>query len=59
MAQVLVRRLDAKTLRALKKRAAFHNRSFQQELKTIMDGSAQESLVDQTAVACRLRKVLG
>jgi antitoxin FitA len=58
MAQVLVRKLDDKTLKALKRRAAFHHRSLQEELRTILERNAQETLVDHLAAADRIRERL-
>jgi len=39
MAQVLIRGLEGKVLRALKKRAPENRRSLQGELKTIIEGA--------------------
>ena len=58
MRQVLVRNLTTKTVKALKKRAALHRRSLQQELKAILDQKAGEALVDHVAAANRIRAML-
>jgi plasmid stability protein len=58
MAQVLVRNLDGKTVKALKRRADLHHRSLQEELRTILERNAQEPLADHLAAADRIRKRL-
>lgn len=58
MAQVLVRNLTAKTLEALKRRAKAHNRSLQQELKTILEEASRLVEVDHLAIADRIRESL-
>jgi plasmid stability protein len=42
MSQILVRNINPRTLRRLKKRAAAGGRSLQNEVKTILDRAAQE-----------------
>ncbi len=54
MAQVLVRNLDGKTVRALKGRAQRHRRSLQQELKSILQQAGREQTVDYVAAARRI-----
>lgn len=58
MAQVLVRNLTARTLEALKRRARAHNRSLQQELKTILEEASRVVEVNHLAVADRIRESL-
>lgn len=54
MAQVLVRNLSLKTIDALKRRAKAHNRSLQQELKTVLEEASRLLEVDHLAIANRI-----
>ena len=58
MAQVLIRNLDARTLEVLKRRARVHNRSLQQELRTILVEASRTPPIDYVAAARRVRERL-
>ncbi len=55
MPDILVRDLPKKTVEKLKKRAKRHNRSLQQEVRTVLDETAHSDLRDHLEVARRLR----
>ena len=55
MAQVIVRNLDDRVVAALKRKAALHNHSLEQELRDILTVSARLSTEERTAVARRIR----
>ena len=55
MAQVLVRNLDTRTLRALKRRAKQHGASLEQELRTILEEASRNTFVDAESVARRIQ----
>ena len=54
MADVLVRNLSERTLKALKRRAKLHHTSLQEELKAILDEVARTTLFDAESVARRI-----
>jgi len=58
MAQVLIRNLNEKTVKALKRRAERGRRSLQEELKGILEAAEREGMVDRVAMARRLRERL-
>ncbi len=58
MAQLLIRDLDDKVLRLLKKRAAHNKRSLQAELKSIMERAATVEAIDPQALADRIQRML-
>ncbi len=58
MAQVLVRNVDDRTMKALKRRAGYHRTSLQQELKTILEEASRSVSLDAEAVARRIRENL-
>ena len=55
MPDVLVRDVPKKTVEALKRRAKRQNRSLQQEMKTILERSAQGDLAERLEPLRRLR----
>lgn len=55
MAQVLVRNLRPEAVNRLKRKAKRHNRSLQEELKTILEAAAEVS-DDPVEVARRIRE---
>ncbi|MDA1315551.1 MAG: hypothetical protein O2968_19655 [Acidobacteria bacterium] len=56
MPDVLVRDVPKKTVEALKRRAKRKNRSLQQEVKTILEGSAEGDLAERLESLRRLRE---
>jgi plasmid stability protein len=58
MAQVLVRDLKADIVARLKARAKRHGRSFQTELKEILETASRHNAVEARAVAARIRRQL-
>ncbi len=55
MAQVIVRNLDAEVVAALKRKAALHGRSLEQELREILSSAARFDREERLAVADRIR----
>jgi plasmid stability protein len=58
MADVLIRDLDEKILKRLKRRAARNGRSLQAELKAIVERGAMVDVIDARALAARIREEL-
>lgn len=58
MGQVLVRNLDHKTILALKRRAEDHDRSLQQELKSLLEDISRYDSRTSELVARRIRTSL-
>ena len=56
MAEILVRGLDAQTIKRLKEQAARHGRSLQAEVKSILDQAAGKTLKELLAEAARIRR---
>ena len=54
MADVLVRNLSERTLKALKRRAKLHHSSLQEELKTVLDEVARTTMFDAESTARRI-----
>ena len=59
MPDILIRGLDTKTLKQLKKRAQQHGRSLQSEAKMVLENAAGKSLNEVLEVARGWRKTLG
>jgi plasmid stability protein len=59
MPNVLIRNLDDKILKRLKKRAARDGRSLQAELKAILERAAMADVIDARGLAARIREQLG
>jgi plasmid stability protein len=59
MADILIRGLDAKTVRRLKAKAARSGRSLQGEAKQILEHAAGYSISEALSVARQWRKKLG
>jgi plasmid stability protein len=59
MADILIRGLDAKTIKGLKSRARRNGRSLQGEAKLILERSAQYSVAEALSAAKRVRRSLG
>ena len=55
MAQVLVRNLDDRIVTGLKRKAALHGHSLEQELRDILAASARWSADERVAVTRRIR----
>lgn len=55
MAQVIVRNLDAEVVAALKRKAALHGRSLEQELREILSSAARFDREERLTVADRIR----
>lgn len=55
MAQVIVRNLEAEVVAALKRKAALHGRSLEQELREILASAARFDREERLAVADRIR----
>jgi plasmid stability protein len=55
MAQVLVRNLDVRVVEGLKRKAALHGHSLEQELRDILAESARWSADERVAAARRIR----
>ena len=55
MAQVLVRNLDERIVAGLKRKAALHGHSLEQELRDILAASARWSADERIAAARRIR----
>jgi plasmid stability protein len=58
MADILIRDLDDKVLKRLKRRAARDGRSLQAELKAIIERGATVDIIDARALAARIRREL-
>ena len=59
MADVLIRKLDERTVARLKERAARHGRSLQAELRAILERAAAMDVIESRALAARIRLILG
>lgn len=59
MADILIRNLDAKTVKHLKAQAKNHRRSLQGEAKLILERAARPSIEELLAAAERIRKSHG
>ena len=59
MARVLIRDLDARTVKRLKVRAARNGRSLQAELRIVVERAAAVDVSESAAVAARIREKLG
>jgi antitoxin FitA len=59
MTNVLIRDLDDKIVKRLKRRAAQNDRSLQAELKAIIERAALVNIVDARELAARIRERLG
>ncbi len=55
VAQVIVRNLDERVVKALKARAALHGQSLEQELRDILTGACGLSGADRVALTDRIR----
>ena len=55
MSEVLVRNLNRKTIEVLKRRAAGHHRSLQQELKVVLEEASRWESLDAESAARRIR----
>ena len=55
VAQVIVRNLDERVVKALKARAALHGQSLEQELRDILTLACDLSAADRVALAGRIR----
>ena len=55
MAQVIVRNLEKRVVDTLKKKAALHGHSLEQELREILDQAAKLGAGERAAVASRIR----
>lgn len=55
MAQVIVRNLDEEIVAALKRKAALHGRSLEQELREILSAAARLGREERVAIADRIR----
>lgn len=55
MAQVIVRNLDDSVVDTLKRKAALHDHSLEQELRNILAEAAKLGARDRTSVASRIR----
>lgn len=55
MAEILVRNLDEKTVKALKKRAKINRRSLQSEVKSVLEEAAQFDMESALALVNRIR----
>jgi antitoxin FitA len=58
MATVLIRDLDDRIVKKLKKRAARNDRSLQAELQAILERAASVDIVEASALAARIRHKL-
>ena len=54
MADVLIRNLSDRTLKALKRRAKLRHASLQEELKTVLDQVARTTMFDAESAARRI-----
>ncbi len=57
MGQVIVRNLEDRVIAALKKKAAMHGRSLEQELRTILAEAATPGPGERVAIADRIRSM--
>lgn len=58
MAEVLIRNLDDRILKRLKKRALRNDRSLQAELQNIIERAASSDVIEGRALAARIRRKL-
>jgi plasmid stability protein len=58
MAKVLIRNLDERTVRRLKRRALRNDRSLQAELQTIVERAALADVIDTRDLAAQIRRKL-
>jgi plasmid stability protein len=54
MADILVRNLSDRVLKALKRRAKLHHTSLQEELKTVLDQTTRTTMFDAASTARRI-----
>jgi plasmid stability protein len=54
MADVLIRNLSDRTLKALKRRAKLHHTSLQEELKIVLDDVARTTMFDAESTSQRI-----
>ena len=59
MPNILVRDLDAETIRHIKERAHRNSRSMQSELKNIIEMAARSESLDAALLSARMRRMLG
>lgn len=59
MGQVLVRNLDDQVIESLRRRAAAHGHSLEQELRLVLTAAAQPNVPERLALVDRVRALSG